>query len=453
MIVITLTLITFAVLVIGTTWSGAKSDDASAFLVARREIGPLPLLASVVGNLRDGAGLAAWMILGSAFGWGALWLTVGLCAGLMCLMAFASEARRLARAHDALSVEQIVHAQWGWRTALAVRVLVVFTAFFYGAGQIFVVGKLIESIYGVGSEIGIVLAITFVGTYLVIGGFRATIVSGIVQFVAIMAIIFIPFMIEGGVPWSAIKGVLSADIQTSVGFVALSILVTIASFDLWQLIFSTRSDRAAEAGLGASIPSYFVVSVGLVLLANTISVLAAPQTAPNEALFAALSSAPSLFAGLLAAFVVAAVMSTLDSQVYLVASSLASVTTMSPVTASTKLRTSTKTWICILLTVMGFVALTISDLVQFLFSIITIGTIAVPVIVVTMIRKAHWLRLDSLGLFSVLVGTIVYIVLLVGGYLSNVLLTSVPALMGGVVLLVAAIVRYKRTNSLSTTER
>jgi Na+/proline symporter len=400
-----------------------KAERAAAFMIGRRDVGWFATMASVVGNLRDGAGLAAWVVLGIYYGFGALWLTAGLIVGLIVLAAIAPAARELAVRDDYISVTQLLRDRMGPMTARLSTFVIGATGFLYAAAQVHVSGRIYASLLDWPTWGGMLLVVVVVASYLVIGGYAASVRTGIFQWFVIMVVVLIPWLV-GGAAIPTPSGLLSTGLVTGTSFAAISLLVTISSADLWQLIFSSRSARDARIGFGVSAPVYIVISVGMILFAMASSAAVGQGAQPNDVFFSlfGLTSLPPLVLGTVGVFVAAAVMSTLDSQVFLVSSTIVGRSNVQSASEDTERKT--RRVIVAVMACLGLLAAGIVDLVTFLFSAVTLATILSPVFIGAVLRPRF--VSDAACATVLLIAAAVYAVLFARGAFANLAVTLVP---------------------------
>lgn len=432
-------------LVISTIYSGRRESEQE-YMIGGRKVSSFGLMTSVVGNLRDGAGIAAWVILSAYFGFGALWLTVGLAAGLALLGIWAPRVRQLAGEHDYVSVTELIADSVGRKTARLSSLIIAGTALLYAASQLFVAGTLSSSLFGVSPQTAILLVAVIVTAYLILGGYKATILTGIVQWFILLFILFIPFiLLKGNSPTIDPTTFINIDPPLALGFVGLSFLVAVSSADIWQLIFSSRSGTSARKGLLQSIPIYFLISIGMILFGIALMIFLGPNTKPETAFFDIFTSSqiPEYIRSLVSVFVLAAIMSTLDSQVFLFTSTLVKEFKPKMVSNGIKLETITKYGIGIMMFALVLIATQIGNLVQFLFSAVTLGTILVPLFIYTMVKRKFTIC-DPHWMIALLIGVVVYILMFIQGSFENVALTMIPALVTSGVLFVFWILKQSK---------
>ena len=427
-----LILVIYVVIVLVLAVGDRRRDSSSDFLIAGRQVTWFATMASIVGNLRDGAGIAAWVVLGIVFGFGALWLTTGLALGLLVLALCAPIVRSVGVEKGFVTVGELIRERCGVTTARLSSAIIAGTALLYAAAQVHVSGRIFAALFGLPQAAGILLTTAIVGTYLCLGGYKTSIRTGVLQWFIIMFVVALPWL--SGMTLQTvgpIPSLLSPGFMTAFAFAMLSFLVTVSSADLWQLMFSARSPNHGRTGFLAAVPVYYVISVGLVLFANALSALVGPHVNPPDVFFASfsLSSMPSYVMPVFAVFMAAAVMSTLDSQVFLFSTTV--LRQWHPESASsetTELPRHARIVILLTMVMLTLLATGIGDLVQFLFGAVTLGTVLTPVLLCAVMTRTHPRpHFDTYLSIALGVGVLTYIPMFALGAFENLVLTIVPA--------------------------
>jgi Na+/proline symporter len=416
--------------------------DAASFMIARRRVGSFATMASIVGNLRDGAGVAAWIVLGLYFGYGALWLTSGLCAGLILMGWLSPKLRELAEQRGYYSANQLVRDEIGPKSATATAVIVAVTAFLYAAAQTHVAGRILGALLHVPAWVGIAIAVSSVGIYLSIGGYATSIRTGVFQWFILMLVVFLPWLLQPSITLPDPSTFGSPGPASAFGFAAISFLVTFSSTDLWQLVFSARSGGEARRGFILSVPAYVFVSAGMVLLAAAVGAAVGASVRPEDAFFTLFQSPsiPAIALAFVGVFIAAAVMSTLDSQVFLISATIVGRARRHP--ANNTLARESRLVIIALLISLALVSTLIADLVEFLFGAVTLATVLVPLLSIAAAGRRSISDAGAVG--SLLVAVVVYAAMFVSGAFANILLTIVPASVATVCTIAVLIVRPRR---------
>lgn len=356
------------------TIRSSRKESASDYMIGERRVGVFPTMAAITGNLRDGAGLAAWVSLGYAFGLGSLWLTTGLAAALLLMAYFAPKIRVDAETNDYITVSQMLAKKVGINTSRLSVLIIAGTALLYAAAQVYVSGRLFASQFGFSMTAGITITSLAVALYLAIGGYKATILTGIIQWIILMLIVVLPFALAGGVPNLEISSIFSTDFITAFGFFGISFLVALCSADIWQLIFSSLTPKTSRQSLVWSVPVYYFISIGMVFFALAVRTIIGGDVSPPEAFFQLFSTTAisSVLIAILGIFVLAAVMSTLDSQVFLFTSTLIRAALPESVNSDNpRMRIITRVVIIITMTLLALVAAVLC-----LLSLVITGTVS-----------------------------------------------------------------------------
>lgn len=478
-----------------TTYISIRQETPSAFINANRKVNVFSTMAALASSFRDGAGIAAWVTLSVFFGFGALWLTIGLGAGLALFAWFAPKIRELASNENFLTVGDLLSLRIGKKTAWVSSIIIVCTSLLYAAAQIYFSGQILSKALDIPFTLGIFIPVIVVSTYVVIGGYSVVTKTDVLQWLIIMLIPLLPFLANGPRAFSDI--VLDFNTFTNIGFIngfgfaGISFLVVISGGDVWQRLFATSSPSTARIAFLLTIPVYFIISVGLVIFGLFVKQIAPTGVDPSTSFFEIFSSASVSGAALLGIFIAASAMSTLDTQIFLFSSTIAkdflqegypgymfakksSVRLISslkrvPVlkTKQSSLHPNTLTdentdvtsepqktsesdessirvfsrfLVIITMILLGVLATTIGNIVEFLFGAVTLQTILTPIllIAVTNIHKQPKTA-DSLFAFCLIASTVLYCIMFFAGYYESIIFTLIPALFSCTLCIIAYI--------------
>ena len=309
-----------AIIAIG-LWT-KRQESSGDFLIANRSAGVVLTTASlsaVIGGLVLGGDTA----LGYEYGAGALWLVAGDATGLILLGLVAGRIRRLADQHGFLTLSDYLFLKFDAKTGYLGAVLQFAAFLFLLAAQFIVGGQLFASLAPIEYPAAVIVMGVVTLAYVLLGGFKAVIRTDLLQF----AVMFVVFLVL--VPLNLNVGQLDLEFDIgspgpvrSVSFFFSGIAGLFVGADLWQRVYAARSGEVARMSLFLSAGVWLALGSCLVLIG--IAARGEPGAAADRALFAGLFEAlPSELAGVVTVAVLAALMSTIDTEVFLLASSVA----------------------------------------------------------------------------------------------------------------------------------
>jgi len=260
-----------------------------------------------------------------------------------------------------------------------------------------------------------------VGIYLAVGGYNSVIKTDILQWGIIITIIVLPFLIKGStVEIIDFTSFVALPLNYKVGFVGISMLFFFTSADIWQRLFSARNKSVAKNAFALVIPIYLLISLGLIWLGYSIkSVL--PDSEAGTAFFDIFGAniAHPIVLSLLGIFATASIMSTLDTQTFLFSTTVSK--DILPKTETEQgYRTRSVIITFVLLVILFVVALSIKDIVEFLFGAVTSVTVMAPLLFIsTILGHTFRKKYDTAIMLSILVGLGSYFYLFLKGYFDT----------------------------------
>ncbi|MEM1261936.1 MAG: sodium/proline symporter PutP [Pseudomonadota bacterium] len=348
-IIITLTFVVYLVgmLAIG-AWSYVRTHNLSDYVLGGRSLGPLPSALSA-----GASDMSGWLLLGLpgfayAAGLEAMWLALGLFIGTWCNWRIVARRLRIysAAAGDALTLPDFFAKRFndsshGLRVVCAVFI-VLFFAFYTSAGLV-AGGKLFESAFGLDYQLAVIIGAIAVVSYTLFGGFLAVawtdVIQGLLMLVALIVVPVVAINATGGVDetLSAIRADNAAllDALTSAAGEPLGVIALLSSLG-WGLGYFGQPHvlaRFMAIRSATDVPSARRTAVawtGVSLLGAVVAGCAAivffelPLADPERVLIELMAALfhPAV-AGILLAAILAAIMSTADSQLLVSSSTLA----------------------------------------------------------------------------------------------------------------------------------
>ncbi|MBB6228691.1 SSS family solute:Na+ symporter/sodium/proline symporter [Polymorphobacter multimanifer] len=322
-----------------------STSNVSEFMLGGRQLSP------AVAALSAGASdMSGWLLLGVPgavylAGLDAAWIIVGLVIGAWANYRLVAPRLRVytEQADDALTIPDFLEKRFEDRSralrVVSALVIVVFFTLYTSAGMV-AGGKLFEASFGYDYRLGLVITAGVVLAYTLFGGFLAVsltdFVQGMIMFVALLAVPAMTVWVLGG--WTPTSAAITAVQPEHFSWLSGATTLGIISSLAWGLgyfgqphiivrFMAVRSVKdmptVRRIGMGWMILS--VIGAVFIGLAGTGWISAQGRTlADPETIFIVLAQAlfnPYL-AGFLLAAILAAIMSTISSQLLVSSSSL-----------------------------------------------------------------------------------------------------------------------------------
>lgn len=346
---VTVTFLLYIIMMLAVGYIAYKrTTNLSDYILGGRSLGPLPSALSA-----GASDMSGWLLLGLpgyayAAGYEAIWIAAGLLAGTWLNWLFV--ARRLRTysfaAGDALTLPSYFENRFNDTS----RVLRVISAFFillfflfYTSSGLVAGGKLFETVFGLDYQIAVIVGTVAVVSYTFFGGFLAVawtdVIQGLLMFAALLLVPIMALNQAGG--WSETKGAMEAlnpellNAFTDTDGNAMGILAVLSLLG-WGLGYFGQPHilaRFAAIRGESDIPAARRIAViwsafGLVgALLVGFAAIGYFETPLDDGERAFILLVDALFhpviAGILLAAILAAIMSTADSQLLVSSSALA----------------------------------------------------------------------------------------------------------------------------------
>lgn len=309
---------------IGLYASRRKSD--TDFMIAGRRIGIIGFVTSVVASYIGGAALVAYSAYVYRFGISAFAVFIGTAIGFLVFIPYALKLRKFSGEKQFYTLSDWFYFKFNKPVGLfsAIILLIVYSGMLLN--QFIAGSSLLASISGWSYETGLLLSAALIVTYLLAGGFRSVIRTDIFQYLVLLVIIIL------------IASVIFRDKQDfafelvdfsrmnagmTIAFTAFGIFIIFQSAEYWQRVYGARSDRIVRDGFILS--AIFTVITGIAI---TIVGLAAHRHLQNIEAKDAFAKGltlllPRKLLGASLIMIFAAIMSAADTQIFVLASSVA----------------------------------------------------------------------------------------------------------------------------------
>lgn len=388
-------------------------ETTEEFVIGGRKLGVWEIgfsILAVVGGLEMVSQAALTYDVGLA----SMWFWIGLALGLFLLAAVAPKIKGLAAEHKFVTISDYFFLKFDYKTGLLIAT-VMFVAFFaLLVGQLIAGASLLGPLLNIEYSTSVIVLAVVTLAYLVLGGFRAVTKTDMIQGV-IMLFIFVLLLFSIDLKSYAVSNITLGGLGSfgTLSFLVIGIFAIFAGADIWQRVFAAKD--VATVRKGFSLGAVFLILFGL---ATTMVGLAAknnfPDINPEEALFFGFFNLiPEQIFSLGIIVVIAAIMSAIDTQLFVLASSAAK-----DFIGRQKGRTSDEdikpliTKLLPLITLVGvLVAIFISDILLVFFGLLSLILCVSPSIV----GSLFWKLKSNAVFISVLGGVISLVVLAIMG--------------------------------------
>ncbi|AVO55167.1 sodium:solute symporter [Ectopseudomonas mendocina] len=301
-------------------WYGMRrAKTREDYLVAGRNLGPGFYLGTMAATVLGGASTIGTVRLGYVHGISGFWLCAALGLGIVGISLFLAKPLLKLKIY---TVTQVLERRYNPTARHASAVIMLVYALMIAATSTIAIGTVMQVLFGMPFWVAILVGGGIVVAYSTIGGMWSLTLTDIVQFMIMtvgLVFILMPLSISEAGGWDALVATLPSSYFsfTSIGWdtiVTYFLIYFLGIFigqDIWQRVFTARSERVARvAGTAAGL---YCVLYGLAaaLIGMAAKVLLPELDNVNNA-FASIvqHSLPDGIRGLVIAAALAALMST-----------------------------------------------------------------------------------------------------------------------------------------------
>lgn len=297
--------------------------NSNDYLLGGRRIGLLFVAASLSAN-NVGGGSTTGVATKAFAGWGlsAGWYVLAASVAMIPLAYFAPKIRKAM----AYTIPEVISRRFGSGVGTISAVLNIISLFCLTASQILAAGSVVSALTSLDIRICVILATALVLFYTSMGGLIADSIADLFQWVIIFGglLISLPFIIQGAGGWEAVTAKLPAQEldATKVGwFTIISLILNyfctfLSGPEIVSRFASSEDEGTARkaawlSALMMALMAFIPAVIGLVALAENPGLDGGAGT--TALMFATKSYAPPVITGLVSAAIIAATMSSSDS--------------------------------------------------------------------------------------------------------------------------------------------
>lgn len=424
------TFLVSALFLAGLTWVAWRSREQSGeFINGNGNLGFWGVCGSIICYRQAGDMFVFWFLFVAALGFGAFWVVTAYAVIVFLMALLAPRAQRLARECGYITMPDLIKDRHGPLMAKWVNLFSLYGACLLTIAQLFVAGHIIGGLFDIGEVAGTFIGAAIVSFYILLGGFMSVVRTDVYQ--AVVLIVFaVGALFWGQWPDNATisRQLLSPDLDLIINYAILGLSIP-ASTDLWQRFFAAKTGKDAKYGAFAGLGiDTLIITFGIIVLVTNI-LAATPEGKPEEVftnLFAG-PGAKSLTVSLFGIFILSAMMSTLDNQVF----NFTLIATKNVLNIN--IEKNRRRFILILrvisvvmLAAMAVLSLEISDLLQWLITSYSMIGVISPFIVYAIMGKNQPLYGDGFLAFGTLISLACYWYLFHLGLYENMLWYCFP---------------------------
>ncbi|GAA2304973.1 sodium:solute symporter [Streptomyces kunmingensis] len=300
-------------------WGMRRARSKSEFLVAGRRLGPGMYAGTMAAIVLGGASTIGGVGLGYRYGLSGAWMVLTIGLGLLALSVFFSA--RISRL-NVYTVSEMLDLRYGGRAGMISGIVMWAYTLMLAVTSTIAYATIFDVIFDMNRTLAIILGGSIVVAYSTLGGMWSITLTDMVQFVVktigvLLLLLPIAVVKAGGF------GEMRAKLPTSyfdplgIGGETIFTYVLIYTFgmligqDIWQRVFTARSDKVARHG-GTVAGTYCLVYAVAGAVIGTAAKVMYPKLPSADSAFATIvkDELPVGVRGLVLAAALAAVMST-----------------------------------------------------------------------------------------------------------------------------------------------
>ncbi|MFE7838778.1 sodium:solute symporter [Streptomyces sp. NPDC057474] len=300
-------------------WGMRRARSKSEFLVAGRRLGPAMYSGTMAAIVLGGASTIGGVGLGYQYGLSGAWMVFTIGLGLLALSVFFSA--RIARL-KVYTVSEMLDLRYGGRAGVISGVVMWAYTLMLAVTSTIAYATIFDVLFDMNRTLAIVLGGSIVVAYSTLGGMWSITLTDMVQFVVKtigVVLLLLPIAVVKAGGFSEMRAELPTSYFDPLGIGGETIFtyVLIYTFgmligqDIWQRVFTARSDRTAKWG-GTVAGTYCLAYALAGAVIGTATKVLFPDLASADDAFATIvkEELPIGVRGLVLAAALAAVMST-----------------------------------------------------------------------------------------------------------------------------------------------
>ena len=401
------TLITIIIAVVG-----SRKRTTEDFLIAGRKVGTLGFTTSVVASYIGGAALVAFSAYVFRFGLSALFVFLGTAVGFILFIPYAKKLKSWSDEKVTYTMMDWFYIKYDKKTGTLTTIVLMIVYLGMLLNQFIAGSAVLAGVSGWTYEKSLIFAAVVLAVYLFIGGFQSVIRTDIFQYFVMMVIMIviirIIWMNDAPTVLPEMYKTTQLDWGMMIAFLLFGILIVFQSAEYWQRVYAAKSIKVVKKGFWWSAVLTFISGIIITWIALSAKI-SNPNIEPTNAFGTGLVALlPQKLSALVLVMVFAAIMSSADTQIFVISSGFALNLFKKAKDDDKKLKKNTQfiTLIVILLAVL--IAYFIRDIVTVVNFITGIGFTVLPVA-----WAAFHFNISPKIAFQSVIAGLVYVLLLI----------------------------------------
>jgi SSS family solute:Na+ symporter len=394
-------------------WASHRQKDED-FMIASRRLNLLGFITSVVASYVGGAALVAYCAYVYNFGISAIAVFIGTSAGFLFFIPYAYKLRIIGGKRKFVTLSDWFYHKFNKKIGFLSAVVLMIVYFGMLLNQFIAGSSLLSNISGWSYETSLFLSSSVIMIYLVAGGFQSVIRTDIFQYMVLFVLfIFLGFIVIGHHDIEVVQlyDLTKMNPGMTIAFIAFGVFIIFQSAEYWQRVYAAKNMKVIRWGFIGSAILTLITGFAITLIGLTAH-FKIPGIEAKDAFAEGLRLVmPPKFIGAGLVMIFAAIMSSADTQVFVLASSISVdwIGKNSPRSLTEKQITRLTKIFIVIFTVMGFLfAFIFRDLVAVIVFITGIGFSIIP----AGIASFHWI-LSNRATFVSLISGVIYVIVLV----------------------------------------
>ncbi len=404
----------FLVVILIGLWA-RKNETSSEYLIGDRKIGTWQTSASIMAVV-GGMLLVAQATLAFDFGFAAMWFWVGFSLGFIFLGLSAKKIKSIADKHRFLTISDYLFINIGNKSGV-LGATIIFIAFFsLLTGQFIAGASIFSPLLGISYSMAVMLLGVGTLIYLYFGGFKAVIKTDLLQFL-IMFVVFMVLLFNINVGSFTTEQLDMGSLGgfTTLIFLLMGTFVIFGSADIWQRLIASKDVQTVQKASFISAILFFTFGISLSMVG-----IAAKNNFPNidsgEALYYGFTQlVPEPLFGVAIIVILAAIMSTIDTELFVLSTSIAKdFHFRRKARSDSEMAKIIRTYLIVLAFLSMSIAIYISEILLVLFGIVSLILSVSPAIIASL----FWKMKDDAVFMSMIAGIISLFILVITGNFS-----------------------------------